>query len=510
MASARATASAALLGEVVLLDELLNDGWGPRPEAGHLHGFLTASPPYSRNGDDHERAPCLFGACDGAHRFGYGQLAHAVRAHADLIEDGGHVVGISTGYASEADAVHALHEYARHCGVELRRVGRHGDNTILPFECAASATRCSDLAAFEFTRRSDARARDDPAVGPVAHGDTTRTDVRRRHMMQERGLGPIPDVSGGPCPARASVFLADCKWHWEFFSIHTHEVCAAIANGIRGVELSERADLFFSQTGGRGLSSELHAALVSEGRVVSHSAVAMAITRAIARSAPSASVPCNLSLLRLAAEHSELLGAVHLGGSSAARVFREPRPDTDTSRGAVASRWHETSDGKSMVTESGAMFVVVLDERGARRLADAESWYWDSCFNSITGDRGSSLGALVTVDADTEFSVVGSLIALGDQSGPTLVAALQAMKHAIRRFGYEPKPKVFVQDNSYKEFAAFCFVFSSILWRSLCLVSTAPEISTPSVFMTCTHYHPLCTLLRHRSPLAVAPHRRVG
>ena len=28
-----------------------------------------------------------------------------------------------------------------------------------------------------------------------------------------------------------------------------------------------------------------------------------------------------------------------------------------------------------MATESGAMFVVVLDERDARRLADAESWY---------------------------------------------------------------------------------------------------------------------------------------
>ena len=46
---------------------------------------------------------------------------------------------------------------------------------------------------------------------------------------------------------------------------------AAITNSIRRVELSERTALFITQTGGRGLSSELLAALVSEGRVVPHS-----------------------------------------------------------------------------------------------------------------------------------------------------------------------------------------------------------------------------------------------
>lgn len=474
------------LREVLLLDELLHHGWEELPEAGHLHGFLSAPPTCTRNGAGRERAPCLFGACDHAHRFGYAQLQHAVCAHSDLVEDGGHVVGISIGYASQADAVRALHDYAGQTGVKLRRAGRHADPDTVPFECAASATRRSDLAAFEFTRRSDARARDDPAAGPVALSDSTHTEVRRRLMTQERGLGPVPDVPGDPCPARASVFRADGKWHWEFFSIHTHEVSAAIANGVRGAELAERAALFLTQTGGRGLSSELHATLVGEGRVVSHPAVAVAISRAIARGAPSASLPCNLSLLRLAAEHHDLLGALHFGGSDKVRVNREPRPDTDTSKGAAASRWHETADGSSMVTESGAMFAVVVDKAGAKRIASAGSLYWDSCFNHITGDRGSSLGALVTVDAETEYSVVGALIALGDQSAPTLVAALAALKRVIRSFGYEVEAKVFVQDNSYKEFAAFCFVFPSILWRSLCLVSFTDERGTQHVHNTYT------------------------
>jgi hypothetical protein len=281
----------------------------------------------------------------------------------------------------------------------------------------------------------------------------------------------VTDVGRDPCPARATVFFSDGVWNWALLGLHTHELDAKIVHAIGGRELQSRASAFVATSDASAPSSSLFAQLRQEKREVTEEAVAMAVSRALTGHAPSASVPSSLSLLRLLnmARVRKLIAAVHLPGSDRVSTSRALRGGVD-SRGAAASMWHSTpEEANALVTQRGAMYAVIADDEGLWRLACAKLWLWDSSFRYVEDDDNSSIAALLTLDPASHVAVIGALVILGDQSAPTLVAALSSLRCVMQQRGYEVQARIFAQDNSFKEWAAFCFVFSSILWRSLCL-----------------------------------------
>ena len=261
--------------------------WGAAPRAAYS----------SEAADGSARDKCIFGACAAQGRSGWVRLAHAVRAHPERVAADGHTVAISTGYLSRESATAALHEYSKTLGVRWRGLGAHGSEDR-PFECACVTTLRSDVRALGYVARADARRLVDAAARPVAPGDTTGTDVFRRKRVRELGDGRVPRPPCASCTARANVFFSGGAWHFEVFSIHTHELSPDVSRFIGGDELYARAVRFVADTRSMGLSPVLHAVLEPEGRSVSAMAVAVAVSRAgrVARDAP---VPCNLSLLRL-------------------------------------------------------------------------------------------------------------------------------------------------------------------------------------------------------------------
>ena len=438
--------------------------WAPKPRA-------------RTDGVDDEdcRVACIFGACGAQHRPGIAVLQHALREHPVLVLDGGHAVAVGRlGYDSKDAAVDALMLFSSSIGARWRRIGAHGSGDSF-FECAARTTRRADVNALHFALRSALAREGDAAARPVAPGDTTASDVRRRTHLREEGIGRVPPASCDVCPARGHVFFSDSAWRWEILSIHTHALSPDDVWRIEGEELAERAARFVFDTGGSSPSTVLLKTLLSEKRSVTATAVAMAVSRAArgvtARDVPR-SVPCALSVLRLLnMEHvRELFVAVCLPGSARLVVPRAARPPSDNSRGAAAAYWHQDVGCGEMTLPDSAYFAVLSDSAAMSRLAVADLLVYDSSYGYVENAPNASLGALLTIDSATGLAAPGAFLLLGDQSAQTLVAALSSLDGVMKSKGLHVKASVFLQDNAYKDWAAFCFVFSSLLWRSLCLV----------------------------------------
>ena len=363
------------------------------------------------------------------------------------------------------------------CGIVRNRI---------PHTASLTHTASSPSAgAFAFAERDVAQRDLGASVSP---GDTTRTAVGRREQTCVLGLGMVPREAADACPMRAYVFrtgaAGDCKWHWEVVSIHTHALSLDDVRRVVGVELAERARVFVAETDGRAPASALLARLVAEGRSASPAAVNMAVSRASKGSAGSELevVPCSLSVLRLIASDviGELIASVHLPGSHPLIVERTCRPPDDNSRGALAACWHkEEVIANCMTTARGAHFAVITCRYGLSLLGKALVLAYDSSYGYGESSR-ASMGTLVVFDKETTLSVPAAILVLGDQTAPTLVAALAKLRDVAVSAGSPVTAKVFLQDNAFKDWAAFCFVFGSLLWHKLCLVRVRiPRVRIP-------------------------------
>jgi hypothetical protein len=308
--------------------------------------------------------------------------------------------------------------------------------------------------------------------------------ARQREHHQGRGLGRVPaERDVGACAARARVWHNGVSWCFEVWSIHEHEVSQAGASPIRSEELARRAAAFVDATGVSMASTTLFSALGREGRAVTPAAVANAVSRERKQRASRASSgdtlsaddPCATSVLKLAliSGAGDLLQWAHLPGSESVAVPRGPRPALSVfySRGAEGSAWHkeEVHAGGIMYTVEGDSFFIVADLPGLERYAAARVWYYDASYKHLCADRNAACAALTTVDESTLVAQPAVIIVLGNQSGRTLAAALSALDLCARRRNLVASATTLMQDNNFKEWAAFCFVFGMLLWRKLCL-----------------------------------------
>ena len=428
--------------------------------------------------DGKVRAPCLFAGCKWLGRNGVVRLEHALRDHRDEVLGDGHCVALSRGYESYASAELAFHGYSASSavGIEWRQLSKN--DTCSVWQCPGVPTRRGDVQALDFTARTAAAV--DAATAPARTGDTTATLVFSRKTLREVGGGHVPSIAHAGCAARGKIFSADGLWHWEMVSIHTH---ALDSPHICGDILAARAKEFVKTTGGRGNSTLLSQQLVREGYHVSMPVVAVAVSRAGAAHKPGdvpRSIPSALSVLRYLNTDvvSGFFIAACLAGSSSITVQRAVRPPDDFSRGAAAAHWHQSdvdASGTSITTVAGTLFCNISCEKGLRRIADAEELFYDTSFKYVLKSREMSLGVIVTTDPDTQISVPGMVMVLADGSVATLVAALDALRRALEQRKLAMQARVLVQDNQYRDFAAFCFVFGSFLWRHICLVSISGQ-----------------------------------